>query len=91
VVVIFGGGTPSCGFAANVQMDTAGSLGLNNGDTITIADSSSTVLISLVYPSAVVPQVPIDTSVTLNPDLAGVYQPHNATAPGLLFSPGQAR
>ena len=93
VVVVFGGGTPSCTWEANVQAMTAsgGSLGLsNNGDTITIATINAAELASATYTSRVPDG---DQSVTLDPDITGTeYVPHSTadTVDGSLFSPGTA-
>jgi hypothetical protein len=97
VFVVFGGGTPSCTWASDVQVAVAsgGSLGLNDGgDTITIADSSAVTLIAHTYTGAANNQ-----SYTLNPDLndtdpsptgVGGFVNHSTadTIDGSLFSPG---
>jgi hypothetical protein len=72
VIVVFGGGAPSCAWASDVQAATAssGAFSLNNtGDTIIVAVGSGatgTVLQQYVYGS----EGGSDTSLTLSPDLA---------------------
>lgn len=99
VVVVFGGGTPSCTWASDVQAFAAssGALGLNNGgDTITIAlgaGSSATILQQYTYGA----EGGHNVSLTLNPDLndtdptpAGVagFVAHTVANAALAFSPG---
>ncbi|MDF1564740.1 MAG: lamin tail domain-containing protein [Deltaproteobacteria bacterium] len=87
VMVVFGGGTPSCLWPANVQVQTAGSLGLNNaGDTVSLLDPLSVVLDSVTYP---LPAGDADTSITRYPDLTGTFVQHATTPAGLPHSPGR--
>jgi len=97
-IVVFGGGTPSCtSWGTETQVVTAsdGTLSLDDtGDTITITDSSGTILLQVSYPATTNRQ-----SYTLNPDLndtdpsltqVGGYVDHSVadTIDHSLFSPG---
>jgi hypothetical protein len=102
VIVVFGGGTPSCTFwTSDVQAITASSgvLGLNNtGDTITVAVGSGATAVTLqTYTFG--SEGGRDTSLTLSPDLndtdatptgVGPFVAHTTadTADGSAFSPG---
>jgi hypothetical protein len=86
-VVVFGGGTPIGAFGgATVQVASTGFLGLNNsGDTITLRDDGGVLVTEYIYPDTV-----DDESVTLDPDITGVYVAHSLAtgSGGALFSPG---
>ncbi|MEK6409236.1 MAG: lamin tail domain-containing protein [Acidobacteriota bacterium] len=92
--VVFGGGTPAGTFgnaAANGLVFSAGGAGLslnNAGDTITVKDSSSSVVVTLTYGSS---EGNADQSITRSPDIAGGFTTHSSAAGsgGALFSPGK--
>ncbi len=87
-MVVFGGGTPTGGFAgAIVQTASSGLLSLNNsGDTVTLKDGSSNVVAEYTYGS----EANDDQSISRDPDLTGSFTKHSeiAAAAGALFSPG---
>ncbi|MCA8959555.1 MAG: lamin tail domain-containing protein, partial [Planctomycetes bacterium] len=87
-IVVFGGGTPTGIFGgAEAQVASTGSLGLNNGgDTISLFDATLTLVAEVVYGA----EAGDNQSITLDPDLTGVYTPHTlaTTSGGTAFSPG---
>jgi cardiolipin synthase A/B len=88
-VVVFGGGNPTGSFGQSiVQTASTGQLGLNNGgDTILLADSTGTIVVSYTYGS----EGGDDQSITRHPDLTGsplIRHTQAAGDPNALFSPG---
>lgn len=87
-VVVFGGGAPSGSFGgAIVQVASAGFTGFNNGgDDIIIKTPDGTEVISITYGG----EAGNNESITLSPDLTGVYTAHSTadTGDNSLFSPG---
>lgn len=83
-IVVFGGGTPT-GTFGDMEVQTAGTLSLNNGgDTLTLNDGTSDVA-SETYPGTVDNQ-----SITRDPDGTGSFVAHSTAtgSGGALFSPG---
>jgi Lamin Tail Domain/IPT/TIG domain len=87
--VLFGGGAPTGSFgnaAANGLVFAVGGSGLalnNTGDTITVKDTTATVVATMTYASSSASE-----SSTRNPDITGPFVGHNSAAPGHPFSPG---
>ncbi len=84
-IVLFGGGTPTGDFAgALTAVASTNSLSLNNsGDTITVNDTSSDIIVySTAHPS--------DQSETRSPDLTGSFASHKTadTVDQSIASPG---
>ncbi|MBW2702386.1 MAG: lamin tail domain-containing protein [Deltaproteobacteria bacterium] len=92
VLLVYGGGIPTCTLPANVQTLIVGGngLGLNNsGDEVNLADANDVSLISYSYGA----EANHDQSMTLTPDITGTSYEQHATADtvdGSLFSPGTA-
>ncbi|MBI5501123.1 MAG: lamin tail domain-containing protein [Deltaproteobacteria bacterium] len=101
VIVVFGGGSPSCTWPSGVQVVTAGDgqLGLNNtGDTLTVAVGAGASAVTLQR-TTFGSEGGRDTSLTLSPDLTdtnvdpaipGGFVAHTTadTADASPFSPG---
>ncbi|MFL6278195.1 MAG: lamin tail domain-containing protein [Blastocatellia bacterium] len=90
--VIFGGGTPMGAFgnagANNLVFAVGGSgLSLNNGgDTITVKDTTATVVATVTFGAT---EGGADQSYTRSPDITGSFVSHSSAAgAGHLFSPG---
>lgn len=89
-ILLFGGGTPTGSFG-DALVQTAGSLGLNNGgDTVTLADGGGATLAAYTYGN----EGGDNQSLTRSPDMTGpeplVKHTAAAGAGGTLFSPGTA-
>ena len=85
-IVVFGGGSPTGSFG-NAVVQVAGFLSLNNtGDTITLANSDSTIIAQVEYGT----EGGIDQSFTRDPDITGPFirHPEATGANGARFSPG---
>ena len=87
-IVVFGGGTPTGAFGGSiVQIALTGAVGLNNsGDTITLADDTSSTMATCTYGS----EGGNDQSLTRDPDITGSFVSHSTAtgSGGALFSPG---
>ncbi len=87
-LVVFGGGTPTGTFGgANIQTATTSDLNLtNDGDTITVRDSSNNFILSLdIEPWSNNP----DESYTRSPDVTGSFVQHSTIVGNTRkFSPG---
>ena len=84
-IVVFGGGDPTGDFGGS-EVQTTGSLGLNNGgDTVTLSDDDGDVVAEQTYDGSVDGE-----SITRDPDGTGPFVAHSTAtgSGGALFSPG---
>ena len=89
VVVVFGGGTPSCAMPLGVivQAASTGSFSLSDaGETITLKNAAGTTIESVAYPVS-----NPDVSFSRSPDVTGAFVLHNAipASGGSHHSPGR--
>lgn len=96
VALVFGGGTPSSDFDADIVSianGVPGELSFQNGsatnsEKVEIIDAGGSVIAELTYSGATQYEGYSDQSLTRDPDLTGDFVLHTTTTSGDLYSPG---
>jgi len=96
VALVFGGGTPSSDFDADIVSIANGAPGelsfqngsATNSEKVEIIDAAGSVIAELTYSGATPYEGYSDQSLTRDPDLTGDFVLHTTTTSGDLYSPG---
>ena len=96
VALVFGGGTPSSDFDADIVSIANGAPGelsfqngsATNSEKVEIIDAAGNVIAELTYSGATPYEGYSDQSLTRDPDLTGDFVLHTTTTSGDLYSPG---